>query len=62
MTEITILNGGAEYKYKVAQSYNWIFDNYMMGHTLAVSIVGTGCVLLVNPNTPIIIKELIDHE
>ena len=62
MTEITILNGGAEYRYIVAQSYNWIFDNYMMGHTLAVSIVGTGSVLLVNTNTPIILKELIDHE
>lgn len=49
MAEVTILNGGAEYK-------------YMTGHTLSLSIVGTGCVLLVNPNTPIILKELIDHE
>lgn len=58
MTEVTILNGGAEYKYRVAQSYDWIFDNYMMGHTLSLSSVGTGSVLLVDPKTTIILKEV----
>lgn len=58
MTEITILNGGAEYKYRVAQSYDQIFDNYMMGHKLSLSIVGTGSVLLIDPKTPIILKEV----
>ena len=58
MTELTILNGGAEYKYIVAQSYTQIFENYMMGHKLSLSIVGTGSVLLVDPKTPIILREV----
>lgn len=58
MTDITILNGGAEYKYRVAQSYVQIFNGYIKGNKLILSIVGTGSVLLLDPTVPIILKEV----
>ena len=58
MTDITILNGGAEYKYRVAQTYDKIFNGYIKGKKLTLSIVNTGSVLLVDPITPIILKEV----
>lgn len=58
MTDITILNGGVEYKYRVAQTYDQIFNGYIKGKKLTLSIVNTGSVLLVDPSMTIILQEV----